>query len=246
MSISMVKDDEGVDPTGLPLLEAPVEVPAPRVNLLPPEIAEQRAVRRMAAGLAGGVLLCAVAVGGGYAFVGRGEAAAHADLAAAQSVQSTLQRQQRALLPAQQAQAQMQAAQAALAAAMGNEVLWSRYLDDLRIVKPEGVRFTQVKLDPTSGTGTTGTTGASSSSGSTSSAGTATPGAVATLTLTGKARSQPDVAALLDQLAQIKGFDGVYLTSSQGDTSSGTLTYTVTASVTPDALSHRYTLGGSS
>jgi Tfp pilus assembly protein PilN len=244
MSVNMIKDEEAVDPGGLPLLDSPLALRAPRVNLLPPEIAEQRAVRRLAAALAGGIVLCAVAVGGGYAFIGRGEASAQADLMAAQSVQASLQRQQRLLQPAQQAQAQMQAAQAALAAAMGNEVLWSRYLDNLRIEKPDGVRFTQVKLDPTTGTGASGSSAtASSSAGSTTS--TATPGAIATLTLTGKARSQPDVAALLDQLAQIKGFGGVYLTSSDGDPASGTLTYTVTASVTPEALSHRYTLGSS-
>jgi Tfp pilus assembly protein PilN len=227
-------------------------VPAPRVNLLPPEIAAQRAVRKLAAALAGAVVLCGFAVGGGYAYAGLGESSAKADLATAQNVQAGLQRQQRALAPAQQAQTQIQAAQAALAAAMGNEVLWSRYLDDLRLKRPDGVRFSQVKLDPTTGTSGTGTTtsGSAGTTTTTSGSGTATPGAagaIANLTVTGKARSQPDVAVLLDQLAQIKGFTGVYLTSTDGGTTpGGTITYTVTAGVTQEALSHRYAVGASS
>jgi Tfp pilus assembly protein PilN len=69
------------------------------------------------------------------------------------------------------------------------------------------------------------------------------PGAIATITITGKARSQPDVAALLDVLAGIKGFTNVYLTSTDGDPASGVISYTVSAGVTQEALSHRYTEG---
>jgi Tfp pilus assembly protein PilN len=194
--------------------------------------------------LAGAVVLCAVGVGGVYAYAGSGEGKARSDLASAQAVQAGLQRQQRALLPAQQAQTQIQAAQAALAAAMGNEVLWSRYLDQLRLQRPDGVRFTQVTLTPANGaSGSTSTGGSTASSGSTTS--TAAPGAIANLTIAGKAVGQPDVAALMDQLALIKGFTAVYLTSTDGDAKTGLVSYTISASVTADALSHRYTVGGS-
>jgi hypothetical protein len=71
------------------------------------------------------------------------------------------------------------------------------------------------------------------------------PGAIAALTITGKASNQPAVAALMDQLAQVKGFAAVYLTSTDTDATAGVITYTVTASVTADALSHRYVVGGS-
>jgi Tfp pilus assembly protein PilN len=248
MSAGLLPDPtaEGLAPEGLPILETPPLAP-PRVNLLPPEIAAQRAVRKLAAALAGAVVLCAAAVGGGYAYAGAGEDAARADLATAQSVQAGLQRQQRALAPAQQTQTQIQAAQAALGAAMGNEVLWSRYLDQLRLSRPEGVRFATVNLTPSATTGATpsATTGGSGGAGTGAGAGAAVPGAIATITITGKARSQPDVAALLDVLAQIKGFTGVYLTSTDGDAATGVVSYTVTAAVTPEALSHRYTGGGS-
>ena len=52
------------------------------------------------------------------------------------------------------------------------------------------------------------------------------------------------MAALLDQLATLSGFTNVYLTSTDKDQSSGVLAFTVTASITPDALSHRYTVEG--
>jgi Tfp pilus assembly protein PilN len=243
MSAGLLPDPttEGMIPQGLPILEAPVAVPAPRVNLLPIEIIEQRAVRRLAVGLAGAVAACAVLVGGGFVYAGQGEAKAKTDLSSAQSTQTRLQTQLRALAPAKQAQAQIQSAQKSLAAAMGNEVLWSRYLDELRVKRPEGVRFTSASLTPSgpaaasAGT-TTGTTTAPTTS--------ATNGGIASLTLSGKARTQPDVAALLDQLAGIKGFTSVYLTSTSADGQSGLVTYSVSATVTADALSHRYTGDG--
>jgi Tfp pilus assembly protein PilN len=128
---------------------------------------------------------------------------------------------------------------------MGNEVLWSRYLDELRVKRPEGVRFTSVSLIPTGAAAASSGATAGSSAGSTAAGSApAAPGGIAALTLSGKARSQPDVAALLDQLAQIKGFTSVYLTSTAADTQSGLVTYSVSASVTPEALSHRYTGDG--
>jgi Tfp pilus assembly protein PilN len=242
MSAGLLPDPttEGMIPQGLPILETPVAVPAPRVNLLPVEILEQRAVRRLAVGLAGAVAACAVLVAGGFVYAGQGEAQARNDLATAQSAQTRLQAQQRALAPAKQAQTQMQAAQKALAAAMGNEVLWSRYLDQLRVTRPEGVRFTSVALAPAGGTS------APASSGTTPSASAATQGppGLATLSISGKARTQPDVAALLDRLAGIKGFTTVYLSSTSAGDQDGLVTYTVTATVTAEALSHRYTGDG--
>jgi Tfp pilus assembly protein PilN len=256
MSAGVLPDPttEGMIPQGLPFLEMAVATPAPRVNLLPVEILEQRAIRRLAVGLAGAVAACAVLVGAGYAYAGSGEAQAHHDLSAAQVTQSRLQDQQRALAPAKMAQTQIQAAQSALAAAMGNEVLWSRYLDQLRVQRPEGVRFSSVALAPSGAAGSSGATGAGGATPTGGASAATTPGTaaaapgsagLATLTVVGKARSQPDVAALLDRLAGIKGFTGVYLSSTSSDDKGGPVTFTVTATVTSDALSHRYTGDGS-
>jgi LysM repeat protein len=128
---------------------------------------------------------------------------------------------------------------------MGNEVLWSRYLDQLRLQRPEGVRFSSVALVPVGSTGSTSTGSSGAAASASSAAGsTTTPGAIATLTISGKAASQPDVASLLDQLAKIRGFTGVYLSSTSGDSNASVITYTVTAGVTAEALSHRYTVEG--
>lgn len=248
MSAGLLPDTsvDSLVPDGLPLLGSAAAVSAPKVNLLPPEIAARRTARKIAAALAGVVVLCAAGVGGGYVYAGSGEAEARSDLAAAQATQTGLQRQQRALAPAQEAQTKMQAAQAALAAAMGNEVLWSRYLDELRLKRPEGVRFSSVQIAPTTSSTSTGSTagsGPATSGGATT--GAAATGGIATLTLQGKARTQPDVAALLDVLAKVKGFSGVYLTSTDADSTTGVVTFAVTSSVTSEALSNRY-IGGAS
>lgn len=244
------ESSEAFSPDSLPILDAAVTVPAPRVNLLPSEITEQRAMRRFGLALTGVVALVAVAVGGGHAYAGAGEGQARRDLAAAQSAQSRWVQQQQTLLPAQQTQTQIQAARAALTAAMGNEVLWSRYMDELRLRRPDGLRFKQVSISAP-GTGGTGSSSSSSGSSTASSSGTVTApnstatsgAAVATLTISGVARTQPDVAALLDQLAQVKGFTNPYLTSTDAAANSNVLSFTVTATVTSDALSHRYSGG---
>jgi Tfp pilus assembly protein PilN len=236
---------ENLETAGLPIFNDPMDVVPPRVNLLPPEILEQRFVRRLAFGLLGAVLVCGAAVGGVYAHTGQGEAAARSDLESARATQTTLQQQQRSLMPAQEAQTQVLAAQKALSAAMGSDVLWSRYLDELRLKLPDGVRFSSVALTPTNGTApataSTSTPNSSSASGGTSGT---VPGTIATLTISGKARSQLEVASLLQQLATIRAFTGVYLTNTQGDATSGVISYTVTAGVTPEALSKRYSSEG--
>jgi Tfp pilus assembly protein PilN len=228
---------QGLAHEGLPILDTPIAVVAPRVNLLPPEVMELRAVRRLALGLAGAVALCAVGVGGGFLYSARAEAPAQADLNSATSTHAGLVQQQQALAPAQVTQQQLLTTQKSLAAAMGNEVLWSRYLDNLRLKRPDGIRFSQVALQPVVG-------GASTASPSGATATTVPTSGIASLSITGTASSSPAVAALLDQLATIHGFTNVYLTSTSSD-SPPLVTYTVTASVTADALSHRYVNGGS-
>lgn len=235
--------EELFEPAMLPPIDSHVGL-APRVNLLPPEIAERAAVRKLAAALAGAVALCALGVGGAYLQAGQGRSAAETQISQEQSRHTALLAQQSSLQSARQAETQLQATQAALRSAMGTEVLWSRYMDQLRLTRPEGTRFSQVSLTSTTGAGPASGSSTSTASAGGTSSGTTVAGAIASLTLTGKANSQNDVAALLDQLSTVNGFDGVYLTSTAGDASGGVLTFTITASVTAKALSHRYTTGG--
>lgn len=223
----------------LPLLEQGEPLAPPFINLLPPEIAERRALKKLT-GILAGVLVAAVAVTGGIVYqAGSGKADAQAQLSAAQAENTQLQTQMRTLGTARQAQEQLQAAQTALKAAMANEVLWSSYLDQMRLKLPEGVRLSNMVLAPAGSSEASGSSGSTATSGSTGST-QATEPAIATITFTGKALNQNAVADWLDALPTIKGYSNAFLTSTTPDSTGGILTFNVTVDVTADALSHRY------
>ena len=236
--------------TELPLLEQGEPLTPPFINLLPPEIAERRALKKLAGGLAA-VLLAAVAATGGLVYqAGSGKGDAQAQLSAEQAETARLQTQLNSLSAARTAQEQLQAAQTALRAAMANEVLWSAYLDQMRLRLPEGVRLTNLVIAPSgaaaTGSASTGTaaSGAPAPSGGATSGTTATagtdPSAIATVTLSGKAVSQEAVANWLDALPGIKGYTNPFLTSTTQDRTTGLINFIVTVDATADALSHRY------
>jgi Tfp pilus assembly protein PilN len=232
-------------------LEAPSALIAARVDLLPPEVGEQRAVRRLGLALGAGVVACALGVGGLYVQAGRSKPAAEQSLQAAQTQSAALQRQLTTLAQVKTAQQQLQSAQKALVAAMGDEVLWSRYMDEMRVRRPDGLRYTSVAITPVGGTTSAGSTPGSTTPGSSPAAGAASPaatvpGAIASLTISGKAVSQDAVADLLDALAQVPGYAAPYLSSTMPGSGNDLITFTVTVSVTPDALSHRYGSEGTS
>ena len=255
MTALISEADTGVDPLSL----VPVaDVPVPHVNLLPPEILERRALRSLTKALAAAVL-ATVVVGGAIGYqAGSGGGEAHASLDAATAQQSRLQAQVNALSPASAALADAQATQSSLRAALSNEVLWSAYLDQLKLKLPEGVRFSSVQITPS-----TGSAGAAGSSGSSASAaapprpvnttasqaesapGAAGADAIAGMTLNGVGVSQEAVADLLQALQTVPQFSNVYLTSSTADGDKAALvTFAITVDVTSNALSHRYDANG--
>ncbi len=237
-------------------LLTPVEYVAPRANLLPPEIAERAALRKMQALLAAAVIACGGIVGAVYVTSASGRAPAKAALAQAQSEQQTLSAQKAALAPAQAAHQQVLAAKQSLVAAMSSEVLWSNQLDTLRRRLTDGVRLSTLTVTPTDPTGTgaastavqlpAGPAGTSSSTPSaTSTAGGTAASApyLASVTMAGTALDNDAVANWLDTLAGMPGWANVYLTSTSSTPNSTLVTYSITANITQAALSHRYTNG---
>jgi Tfp pilus assembly protein PilN len=231
---------------------APPEVVAPRVNLLPRDIIERRALKRLA-GILAGVVVGAAVLGGAVAYqAGSGKAAAQRSLDTENARNGQLQSQVDALGPVQKALTDAQAAQSSLRAALANEVLWSRFLDALRVQLPDGVRFSSVTIAPSTSSGTAAPAavalpapvGQSSTSAKTAPGAATSAAAVGTVTLNGVALSQDKVADLLASLATVDGFTNVYLSSTTAGATSGgeapTVTFTVTADVTSAALSHRY------
>jgi Tfp pilus assembly protein PilN len=230
---------------------------APQVNLLPPEVAERKALRKLQAALAAGVIACGAVVGGLYVVANNGKASAQTNLDQAVSEASTLQAAKSRLLPAQIARTQVQATKQALVTAMGAEVLWSRYLDQIRLRLPDGVRLTSLTVIPAT-PGTSGSTtgsatpapaptpapAAGSTSGSAPSAIAPLPtsGTIASVTIAGKAVDHDGVANWLDATAAIPGWTNVYLTNTTAD-STGLVAFTMTANISSAALSHRFTAG---
>lgn len=235
----------------LPLLEsAPLAVP--RVNLLPPEIGEQRALRKLTAGLAAAVVACAGLVGGVYVDAGHKRDAAQHQVDDLRATGSGLQRQVTSLSSARTTQATQQASREALSQAMSGEVLYSKFFDQLRLRVPDGMRFTSVAFVPAGGTAAGTATGASTSTSSTTSTSSSASasgaagggtGGVGGLTISGKARSADLVASWLDTLSTVSGLTDPYLSSDTVDDATGLHNFTVTATVTSAALSKRFEQG---
>jgi Tfp pilus assembly protein PilN len=200
----------------------------PRVNLLPPEIAERLRVRKLQAGLGAAVALSVVGVGAAYLMAHSSATNAKNDLAAAEAETARLQTQVAQYAGDETMRAQLTAEQSMLATAMGPEVQWSHYLNDLTLRIPDNVWVSQLSIT----TGSQGTQAA------------ATPtGAIGTVNVSGTAFTHDDVATWLDSLAKEKGYANPYFSNST-EAFIGPrriVNFTSSTVVTTDALSNRYT-----
>lgn len=231
------------------------EYVVPRANLLPPEIAERAALRRLVVGMVVAVVAAGGVIGAVYVSTESGRAPAQAALADAQAQHGVLAAQQAKLAPSQAAHQQVLAAKTSLQAAMGSEVLWSDQMNTLRSHLTVGVRLSSLTVKESAGAGS-GSAAAvtlpaapAGSAGSTAAA-AATPtkaaaNDVATATLTGVAISNYALAAWMKTLAALPGWEHIFLTGTTANSAhAGLVTYTITADLTTAVLSHRYTNGG--
>jgi Tfp pilus assembly protein PilN len=192
---------------------APVQVTAPtmpRVNLMPPEIAEAARFRRFQLAMGGAVVAAVVVVGALYVHAHSGVKSADEQLAAAQTQQSSLQSQLHSLSSVQAVYSQVAAKQATLQQAMGQEVRWSSYLTDLSLKVPDAVWLSSINAAETN-TGFSTTPVGSAAAATTPTLGT--PG-IGTITFAGLAFSHDDVATWLDVLGRERGFADPYFTNS--------------------------------
>lgn len=216
-----------------------------RVNLLPPEIGLARRFRRVQAGLGAGVVTCAVLVAGLYVSASGSVSSAQDEVTAAQGRQQVLQHETARYAPVTATYARAAEARAMLVAAMGDEVRYSRFVNDLTVAIPDGVWVKTVtwSQDTTAATGT-----AAATAGTTAAAAPAVgaPVGLGHVTLQGVARNHDQVAAWLDRLAQEKGYGVPTLQSSVAGLigSSPIVTWSATATLSADALSGRYAKTG--
>ena len=206
----------------------------PRVNLLPPEIAEERKLRQAKLGLGAGVVACAAVVGLLYSNAHGSVVSAQSDLDRATSQKTALQGQVARLSNVTATFAQVQARQAMLTQAMGDEVQWSHFMNDLALTMPANVWLTDVNI---SQTGTAPVAAPAAAGGAVFDAG------IGTVTFSGIAMSHDDVAVWLETLAKEKGYANAYFTSSNEVDLYGhtVVSFTSSVTVTPAAYSGRFT-----
>jgi len=202
----------------------------PRIDLMPPEIAQQEALRKLQAGCIAAVLLSVAVVGGLYYQAHGSVGAAQTKLAAAQTQESRVQGQVNTLTPVTAAYASVQQAQNLVTEALGGEVRWSTQLRDLSLSIPDNVWISNMTIARSAATAAP-TLGAA-----------ATPG-IATISFTGVAISRDDVATWLDSLGKEKGYLNAYYSTAQEAVlgMKALVNFTSTVTVTDAALSGRYT-----
>jgi Tfp pilus assembly protein PilN len=210
----------------------------PRVNLLPPEIAQKRALRRLQLAL-GAVGVGAVAVVGLlYTSASHSVSSAESELTAAKAQTTRAQAEVAKYRSVSAIYAAADAAQAQLGQAMGDEVRFSQLLNDLSLSIPSNVWITNLAYARTAPVATAGAAGTATATGTTA---TAVP-PVGTLSVSGTAFTHDDVALWLDALAGLKTYADPYF-SNATETLIGQrkiVNFTSTATLTDKALSHRY------
>ncbi|HPG75258.1 MAG TPA: hypothetical protein PLU61_03635 [Rhodoglobus sp.] len=108
----------------------------PRVNLLPPEVAQRKKARSARRGLVALVIVVLLAVAGGYGFVTIRAIGAQAEYAAAQARTAELLAEQMKYSEVTSITGQVQAVKDARSVALSTEVLWNNYYTKIRDVLP--------------------------------------------------------------------------------------------------------------
>ena len=203
----------------------------PRVNLLPPEIEQERRFRRVQLGLGAGVLV-SLGVAGALFLAANGQVAdAEEQLSDSKRQTTRLESQAAEYSQVPLVYSQVEAARAQLELAMGGEIRWSFFLNDLSLKTPGKVWLTTMTVasNAAAPAGTVGTPGYLNPS-------------LGSVTFEGKATKHNDVAAWLDSLAKQKGYDQPYFTDSSKEEigEQEVVKFTSQVSITEDALSKRY------
>ena len=205
----------------------------PRVNLLPPEIAEKAAFRRVQIGLISAVFAAIGVIGVLYLSAASSVDSAQGQLNSASTTHSQLETESNNYSAVTGVYARAAAAQAMLAQAMGDEVRYSQLLNDLSLSVPakvwvKNIAFTQTVVGaPAAG----------------AAAATMAPAGIGTFTATGIGFSHDDVAVWLESIAGQKTYTNPYFSNST-EALLGTrkvVNFTSTASITSAALSTMYT-----
>jgi hypothetical protein len=210
----------------------------PRVNLLPPEIAEHRRFARLRLALAGALVATLAGIGGLYVVAYRASEDAAALVQVENDRGSVIARASARYAMIPELENQARAAESSLQTAMAQEVRWSYFLNDVSSVIPAdawltGLTMTQ-PVGPESVAGAPPVPGASTVGGSAAG--------IASLTYRGVGLSYPAVASWLEAQEAITDSDDPYVTNTV-DVKVGeneVVDFATTATVNDGAYSHRF------
>jgi Tfp pilus assembly protein PilN len=210
----------------------------PRVNLMPPEIAEAERFRRLQAVMVLAVLVAVAIVAGLYMHARSGVSAAKQQLSLAQAQHDSLQTKLNGLSQVSATYDAVRSKQALLQQAMGQEIRWSYVLNDLSFRVPVNVWLTNVSATESTAPGAT----TSSSSSSTTPLPGAPSATIGAIEFDGVAMKHDNVAAWLDALAKEKGFTQPTFSGSTESVigSRGVTNFKSSVLLDPAALSNRY------
>jgi Tfp pilus assembly protein PilN len=202
----------------------------PRVNLLPPEIAEKAAFRKVQMGLGCAVLAAIGIVGLLYASASSSVSSAQQSLDSETAKTTSLQAQSAKYRDVTATYSAAAAAQAQLTTALGDEVRYSQLLNDLSLSVPSTVWLKSLAFTQTAAAATAPAT-------------TAAPAGIGTVTVAGVGFTHDDLAVWLESLAALKTYSNPYFSTSSELLlgSRKVVNFSSTATVTPAALSGRYT-----
>jgi Tfp pilus assembly protein PilN len=203
----------------------------PRVDLMPPEIGERSALRRLQAGCAAALVLSVAVVGGLWFQAHHDVDHQRSQVSAAQDTQRSVQAQVARLADVAAAYSAVENAQHLVAQALGGEVRWSQQLRDLSMTIPANVWLTNMTVTPNA-----------AGSAPAATAGTAATPSVATVSFQGVALDRNDVANWLEHLVTMKGYVGATYSTTNEIAANGRIVVNFTSSVnvTDGALSGRY------
>ncbi len=224
--------DKAEAPTAAELPWTPYAVP--RVNLLPPEIEAERTFKRtqlVLGGVTAGVVALLV---GGFALAAISANQAEEELAAEAVRTQTLQTEEAKYADVPRVLAEVENAQNAQSTAMGTDVAWSTYLNQVAATYPQNLWLKDMSV-------TMAAPALTPTPGALGSDPLATPG-IGAIAFNGTAKEHVDVASWLDALGAIDGFaDPSYTNSARTEVEGQVLVdFTSQVVVTNDALTGYY------
>jgi Tfp pilus assembly protein PilN len=211
-------------------------VTLPQVNLLPPEIEQERRFRRTQFVLGATVVASLGVVGVLFLAATSQVSSAQGDLADSKRQTTKLEARAAEYSQVPLVYAQVEAARAQLELAMGKEIRWSFYLNDLSLKIPNRMWLDQMTV-------MTAATGAAAvATAPTGTAGSYIESGIGTVSFEGQALEHNNVAAWLDMLAKQKGYKQAYFTEATKQEVDKVLVvkFKSQVTITEDALSKRY------